>query len=876
MYQLIEKFFRSKIVIGALMLCGVSLMSGCTAGRIAAVDTPSFAGTPIHGMAHGGQQPVAGSNIQVWSVGSAGFGSAATPLISSPVTTSDGTGVAITGWSLDVTGTVATFTAVNSYTATSSVLLVGFSDANSTFLNGQTVAVLTSTGTQFTADVTGGVSNATTTATGYANLSSDTNGNAGNAYNTLSLGFFNITGDYTCSGTDVYITATGGDPGIGTNNSALALAAPLGTCTNLAADSFITINELTTVAMTAAVGQYFTSTFGSSSTDSFGAPNNVQALLGIANAFQTALTLVNVNSGTLVSSATGTPSTITITPNASKLTTMANILASCVNSDGLSDSTCPTLFADVVTTSGTVPTDTLQAAVYMSLNPTSNNANGSTANLTQLYGLATPGSPFIFVGSSPFIGSGVGTQPTDWTISIMYSDTTGASFPYPQRLAIDSSGNIWIINNSSTSTDGQLTELNGSAPGTVTFTSTIFGSSSTSIAAGNPRDLAIDTNNNVWFTAPSASQVFEYTPGTAANTALNYGLGFGPYGISINGNNDVFVGESGSAAPYGFYEFPSANISHPVRYPVVGVGTNGTGTSGTNSYVQAQYLAFDTNGNLWMTNGGATPTDKNDVIELAGVPNDTSLSTVCTSYPCTLTSSNFTTGSGYVISTGYSTPWGIAAGVAGAIWIANRGGSGVYELASGNSTQYAASVSGSHGVAIDGSGNVWFTTGNAKIYEMSSAGTLNSSSGFYISGSTASSNGIAIDPSGNVWVASSIAEASGTPSVISELVGAATPTVTPIALSLKNGTVGANGIAISLTGASSASLGASNQFTASVDAPVATAVSAPNLGVTWLVNGVTGGTSTYGTISTTGVYTAPLTMPSPSMATITASLAGYP
>jgi hypothetical protein len=50
----------------------------------------------------------------------------------------------------------------------------------------------------------------------------------------------------------------------------------------------------------------------------------------------------------------------------------------------------------------------------------------------------------------------------------------------------------------------------------------------------------------------------------------------------------------------------------------------------------------------------------------------------------------------------------------------------------------------------------------------------------------ASASGITIDPSGNVWVANSVATTGG----VFEIVGAAAPTVTPIALALKNGTVG--------------------------------------------------------------------------------------
>src|SRR5207302_8792747 len=41
------------------------------------------------------------------------------------------------------------------------------------------------------------------------------------------------------------------------------------------------------------------------------------------------------------------------------------------------------------------------------------------------------------------------------------------------------------------------------------------------------------------------------------------------------------------------------------------------------------------------------------------------------------------------------------------------------------------------------------------------------------------------------------------------------------------------------------------------------------LPISWEVNGVTGGNSTYGTISSTGLYTPPPTVPSPATVTVT-------
>lgn len=50
----------------------------------------------------------------------------------------------------------------------------------------------------------------------------------------------------------------------------------------------------------------------------------------------------------------------------------------------------------------------------------------------------------------------------------------------------------------------------------------------------------------------------------------------------------------------------------------------------------------------------------------------------------------------------------------------------------------------------------------------------------------------------------------------------------------------------------------------------ATVTSSSNTAVTWQVNGVAGGNTTVGTISSSGMYTAPMTVPSPSTVTVTA------
>lgn len=71
-------------------------------------------------------------------------------------------------------------------------------------------------------------------------------------------------------------------------------------------------------------------------------------------------------------------------------------------------------------------------------------------------------------------------------------------------------------------------------------------------------------------------------------------------------------------------------------------------------------------------------------------------------------------------------------------------------------------------------------------------------------------------------------------------------------------------ITVAVSGASTADIGSTSQYTATVSGVA-------NQAVTWQVNGVTGGTSSAGTISPSGLYTPPATVPASNPVTITAS-----
>ncbi|MES2393009.1 MAG: cellulase family glycosylhydrolase [Acidobacteriota bacterium] len=191
-------------------------------------------------------------------------------------------------------------------------------------------------------------------------------------------GNFNITGLYSCSSaTYVYITATGGQPTSGGTNPNLALMTALGPCTSLTTDTFISINEVTTVAAVSALAPFMNSAtaVGSSSGDA----SSLQA------AFATAAQYADSSSG--MSPGINIPSGWTV--STSLINTMADIVATCINTSGGvagSSTACGQLFTDATLSGAPAPADTITALLNILRNP--------SANTQDIYTLAQPSAPF--------------------------------------------------------------------------------------------------------------------------------------------------------------------------------------------------------------------------------------------------------------------------------------------------------------------------------------------------------------------------------------------------------------------------------------------------------------------------------------------------
>ncbi len=197
-------------------------------------------------------------------------------------------------------------------------------------------------------------------------------------------GKFDYAGAYTCpsAGALVYMVATGGDPGTtaAAPNPQISMMTALGPCGNLTPTTDVTINEVTTVAAVYSLAPYM------QGGTAVGAGTGDQDAL--AAAFKMAALLANPATGTTPGANAPEDATLPI----AEINTLADILASCVDSAGGAagdGSSCGTL--DQVTTpaGGSAPTNTLSAALMLANNPSQ-----GTAALFGLLPAITTSLPF--------------------------------------------------------------------------------------------------------------------------------------------------------------------------------------------------------------------------------------------------------------------------------------------------------------------------------------------------------------------------------------------------------------------------------------------------------------------------------------------------
>ncbi|MFC6645156.1 hypothetical protein ACFQBQ_06050 [Granulicella cerasi] len=605
----------------------------------------------------------------------------------------------------------------------------------------------------------------------------DTNGNY---YVTSGAdGSFVLTGKWgpCTTGQQLYVYALGGntmggDPtksgGVNGVNATAAVMAVLGECSTVTSATVVNVNEVSTVAAAYAVAGFATdSTHISDDEGVTGNTTQAQAVTGMANAFSNVFNLVSEGSGTAL---TKTPAGNGTVPTAT-INTIADIMADCIQTSGVTSTPC----ADLYAFTGTPTTaDTVTAMMNLAHNPVG--VSTSPVTLAKLYSDMPSQVPF-----QPTLA----TAPNDFTLAISLQlpvdDYGKAADPYV--LATDWNGDVWVgqagfyrFSNSYYTSAGRLA---GSKAG--------YAGSLLAVADGYGGDylltVAVDSKHNVYMTD------YDYTFGPYLHqlpvngaSAYNEDLCSNSYSLAID-QNDTTECALNSQAGAEVIAFGPTPLSSSVGFRILS-GDYTDYQNGLPVDMVGPDAAVDSNNNVW--------------IDLVNGGNPGGVAVFSQANPNTY--ARFHTNS-------IGTPSGLAIDHSNSVWVVDSANNALVKF-TGSGTSYTMQPPYTGGglkaprtIAIDGSGNAWVpnTTGGS-ISKFSSAGVaLTPTSGFTgtagttggtagpVSTSIGAPNSIAIDGSGNVWVA--VMGASSGPIVM--YVGLGTPVVAPLALASKMNKIGA-------------------------------------------------------------------------------------
>jgi len=479
-------------------------------------------------------------------------------------------------------------------------------------------------------------------------------------------GNFTLTSDYPCASPSelVYLTATEGQPTPGVTNSNLFLMAAIGSCSTLQSTAFVSINEITTVASIVALAPFMSSggAVGASSTNA----------AGIANAFATVAELADVSAGSTPGPNLPAHSVL----ESQKIIALADVLASCINSDGTA--LCSSLFS-AAAANGITPANVPDALVNIVRNPSAN-----------------PGGVFSLITGIPPFATTMSGKPNDWSVTISYGDPVdGCTTGYlcaPTVVALDLNGNVWVD------------QYGG---GVVEFSP--LGVYQTTVTGGGMAEsygMAIDPSNQVWVTNEETRVNGSHgslTTISAASASVTSGAGISgggiyfPVGIGSAADGTIWVSDYGdsegseltsAAAIASGSPFGSGELNFPVAVAVDGNGT--------------AWFADQSNSNITsISKDGSTVANLTCCNGASGIAVDSQQNVWVSNY---FGDSVSEVASGGSVSTYYSSeiyhPQGIAIDGAGTVWVANYRGNTITEIA-GASASVPGRVLTANGLGAD-------------------------------------------------------------------------------------------------------------------------------------------------------------------------------
>jgi len=559
-----------------LILCLPLVLTGCSlTSTTAPTSEISVSGDAIHGIVHGGQQPIKGAHVYLYAAGTGGYGTASTSLLNSSVAThnpgyygQDGSGNYYV-----ITDSNGSFSISSDYTCTSGagvyLYSVGGDSGGGTNSEIGMMAVLGD------CPVAGNFASATPF------IYMDEVSTIAAAY--AMAGYATDATDVSSSGTTLAKTgvqnAFANAANLANISTGQALATtPASNGSNIGIVPQATINTLADI-LAACINSSGSSSTACSTlfSDAKSAGSSGTTALDTATAAINMAHNPGANIHALYTLSTASP------PFEPALNSQPNDFTIALNYTGfgLAAPSYPQSIA--IDASGNA---------WIANFSGGNNGFGSVTKLTSA-GAAATGSPF-----------------------------TNSYFDGPNEIAIDGTGNAWVANIGDSGSNGSVTKLTSAGAFVQNFTG---------ISLGSPDGIAIDGNSNVWVAnnnTPPYNVTMISSTGTIAShpgTSLNQ-----PEGVAVDGYNNPwvanFAGNSISKLASG--DFNNATTGNGMSYPLaiavdhtgsLWVMSNSTGVvskfSSLSGATMGYYLfgsnitpwsiAIDGSGNVWVTTGSS-------------------------------------------------------------------------------------------------------------------------------------------------------------------------------------------------------------------------------------------------------------------------------
>ena len=375
----------------------------------------------------------------------------------------------------------------------------------------------------------------------------------------------------------LYLTAGGGIPArnkAGGNNSAIALLAVVGG----KPPARVVVNEFTTIASVWTHAQLI------DGMTIKGAPLQLRIAAGNVPNF------VDLETGGWGGTIQD-PLNSGQTPTMANFATLADLLAACVNR--VKPDACSSLFEAARPPSGGLPTNTLNTSETIALFPW-HQADKIYALLRQFYPVS-PANHMLDVPYMPYLN----WVPSAWVLPLKFD---GGGYRAGGKAMFDSEGNFWASNNFTVGWQGQDSLWQGHAtkfaPNGTPLSPITTGFTGGGMEGGT-FGLAIDANDNAWFTSYGSKSITVFdkngkplTPPEGINFGGRLGL---MQGVIVTPKGDVWVlGIEKRQLVY----FPQGDIT---KGRIV---CEGDGAEPCKSFMAPFHLAIDQQDRIWVSNSG--------------------------------------------------------------------------------------------------------------------------------------------------------------------------------------------------------------------------------------------------------------------------------